>query len=70
MMQNGDLIYFRTTKKRTSRSNLKRLRQYHSDLSCREFQENCDYFDFTAYIIAKFSNSKLVYLGVSKSETN
>ena len=25
MMQNGDLIYFRTTKKRTSRSNLKRL---------------------------------------------
>lgn len=69
VLQNGDMIYFRQIRKRTRPSDLKRLRQYHADMSEQDFHENYDFYDFTAYIVARFSNSKLVYLGVSESET-
>jgi hypothetical protein len=69
-LQTGELIYFRQIKKRTSPADLKRIRQYHSDLSDQKFHEEWDFYDLTAYIVAKFSDSKLVYLGVSKSETD
>lgn len=69
-LQNGDLIYFRQIKKRTPAADLKRLRQYYSNLNDQEFHENYDFYYLTAYIVARFSDSKLVYLGVSKSEVD
>ena len=66
---NGDLIYFRQIKKRTSASNLKKAREYYSNLSDKEFHENYDFYDLSVYIVAKFSSGQMVYLGISKSET-
>jgi hypothetical protein len=67
--QNGELVYFRQIRKRFTESDLKRLRQFHPDLSDRELHESYDFYDFTAHIVAKFASSKLVYLGVLESET-
>lgn len=68
--KNGDLIYFRQIKKNTSEEDLQRLRQHYSNLGDREFHESFDFYYLTAYIVARFSDSKLVYLGVSKSEVD
>ena len=67
-LKNGDWVYFRQIKKRASAVDLKELRQRYPNLSDQEFHENYDFYYLTAYIGAKFSDSKLVYLGISKSE--
>jgi hypothetical protein len=69
-LPNGDLIYFRQIRKRWGPVDLKKIRKYHPDLSDQKFHQNYDFYDMTAYIVAKFSDSKLIYLGVSKSETD
>ena len=66
----GDRIYFRQIRKRNTPAELKKLRQSHADISDQEFHQNYDFYDLTAYIVARFSNSKLIYLGVSKAETD
>ena len=58
----GDLIYFSQIRKRWTPAELKRIRKYNPDVS--------DFYDMSAYIVARFSHSKLIYLGVSKSETD
>lgn len=61
-LANGDLIYFNQIRKRRTPAELRRIRNYNSDVS--------DFYDMSAYIVARFSDSKLTYLGVSKSETD
>jgi hypothetical protein len=39
------------------------------NLSEKEFHADFDFYDLTKCVVAKFSDSKLTYLGVSKSET-
>jgi hypothetical protein len=68
--QNDRLIYSRSIRKRNSPRELKRLRQYHSGISEKEFHEEYDFYDLNVYIEARFSRSKLIYLGLSMSETN
>lgn len=68
--KNDRLIYFRSIRKRNSPRELKRLRQYHSGISEKEFHEEYDFYDLNVYIEARFSKSKLIYLGLSMSETN
>jgi hypothetical protein len=67
--KNDKLAYFRQFRKRNSIRDLQRLRQAHSDLNEKEFQENYDFYYLTVYIEARFSGSKLSYLGLSMSET-
>jgi hypothetical protein len=68
-LKNGDLIYFRQVSKKTSAANLKKLREYYSNLSDEKVHRNYDLYDLTVDIRAKFTSGRLVYLGVSKSET-
>ena len=67
--QNGDWVYFRQIRKKTSAANLRKAREYYSNLSDKEFHDNYDYFDLSVYIVARFSDGQLVYLGLSRSET-
>jgi hypothetical protein len=60
-LPNGDLIYFRQIRKRWAPTELKRIREHSPDAS--------DDYYMTAYIEARFSDSKLIYLGVLKSIT-
>jgi hypothetical protein len=64
------LVYFRQFKRRNSPQGLRRLREYHADLSEKEFQDDYGFYYLTVYIEARFSGSKLNYLGLSMSETN
>jgi hypothetical protein len=69
LLKNGDIVFFRQVRKRTSAPDLKKARQYYSSLSEQQFHENYDFYDMSAYIVARFSSAGLVYLGVSKSDT-
>jgi hypothetical protein len=69
-LPNGDLIYFRQIRKRWSTADLKRIHKYHPDLSDQELRQTYNFYDMSAYIVARFSSSKLIYLGVLKSETD
>ena len=62
-------VYFKQIRKKTSAADLKKVREYYSNLGDKEFHENYDFYDLSVYIIAKFQNDRLVYLGVSKSDT-
>jgi hypothetical protein len=57
-------------KKKASAEDLKQARRDHRDLTEQEIQTQYGTFDLTVYISAKFHNSKLVYLAVSRTETN
>jgi hypothetical protein len=65
---NDKLIYFRELKKKTSPSELVKLRSEHSEMSENEFQETYDSYYLDIYIEARFISSKLTYLAVSKAE--
>jgi hypothetical protein len=63
-------------RKKTSAADLKKAREYYSNLSDKEFHENYDFYDLSVYIVdlsvyivAKFNSGRLVCLGVSKSDT-
>jgi len=68
-LKNGDIVYFRQISKKTSASDLKKMREYYSTLTEKQFHENYDFYDMSVYIVARFSRTGLVYLGVSKSDT-
>lgn len=61
-LPNGDLVYLRSIRKRWTPADLKRIRKYNPDVS--------DFYDMYAHIVARFSDSKLTYLGALKSETD
>jgi hypothetical protein len=66
----SELSYFLRVKKRTSPDALARCRSQHSELNDKELHEDCDTYDLTVFISAKFAHSELVYLGVSTAETD
>jgi hypothetical protein len=68
-LKNGNLVYFRQVSKKTSAAHLKKLREYYSNLSDEKFHRNYDLYDMTVVIRAQFSGRRLVYLGISKSDT-
>jgi hypothetical protein len=67
---NDKLIYFREVKKKTSTSELAKLRSEHSQMSEKDFQESYDSYYLDIYIEARFINSKLTYLAISKAESD
>jgi hypothetical protein len=67
--RNDQWVYFKQIRKKTSAAELKKAREYYSNLSDKEFHENYDFYDLSVYIVAKFNSGRLVCLGVSKSDT-
>lgn len=55
--------------KKNSPKDLERVRKQHPELSDEDFHRNYDFYDLSAYIEARFSEAKLIYLALSKSET-
>ena len=70
LSDNEKLIYVRDVKKQTSPTELARLRTQNSKLSEKDFHETYDSYYLSIYIEARFLNSKLTYLAISKAETN
>jgi hypothetical protein len=66
---NERLVYFRELKKKKSPTELAKLRTEHSELSDKEFHETYDSYDLYIYVEARFVDSKLTYLAVSKVES-
>lgn len=55
--------------KKSTAKDLERLRKQHPDPSDEDFHRDYDFFDLGANIEAKFSDSKLTYLAVSRAAT-
>lgn len=68
--RNGDLVYSRQLRKRTSPADLKKAREQYPNMNEKEFHETYDYYEASFFIVAKFSGSRLVYLGLSKADTD
>jgi len=69
---NGDrIVYVRETKRKTSPEEFARLRKdYPRELTDKKAHEWFDFVDLSTFIDARFSHSKLIYLAVSKTETD
>lgn len=63
------LVYVYEARKQTPANRLSRLRERHRDLSDEEFHRAFDFYFADAYIEARFTNSKLSYLAVVRSDT-
>lgn len=64
-------VYFRRIERKTSPEEFVQMRKdYPGQLSDEEAHKQFDYFTVDMYIAAKFSQSKLIYLAVSRLETN
>jgi hypothetical protein len=68
--RNGDFVYFRQLRKRTSAVDLEKARRQYPNMNEKEFHETYDYYDASFFIVARFSGSRLVYLGLSKADTD
>ena len=66
----NELVYYLLVKKKTSPQDLKEARERYPDMSDKDFQESFGYYDLGTGVVAKFRNSKLIYLAVSKVESN
>lgn len=66
----NELVYSFSVKKKTSPRDLKAARQRHPEMSEKEFEESFASYNLGAGIDAKFADSKLTYLAVSKVESN
>ena len=66
----SEIIYFLSTKKETPPDAAARCRAQHPEQSPEELHEDCDVYDLTVYIRARFVHARLVYLGVSVAETD
>lgn len=65
----NELIYSVHVKKKASEGNLKKLRQQNPEMSDEDFHKAYDFYDLGAAVHAKFTDSKLTFLEVSKAET-
>ena len=63
------LVYVRDTREKTSPVDLSEFRARYPDMNEKEFQDNFGFYDRSVYIDARFVDSKLNFLAVSKSET-
>ena len=66
----NELTYFFSVKKKASAEDLRQARQQNPGMSEKDLQENYGFYYLNASIGARFAQSKLTYLAVSKSETN
>jgi hypothetical protein len=66
----NELIYAFHARKRRSAEELKKLRQVNSQLSDQEFHDKYDSYDLEPTVDARFLDSKLTYLAVSRAELN
>jgi hypothetical protein len=67
---NGDrIVYLRETKHKLSTKEFAEVRKNHPQMSEGETHEQFDFSDLSTFIDVRFSDSKLVYLAVSKIET-
>jgi hypothetical protein len=66
----NELLYAFSVRKKTSAKDLKEARERNPEMSEKDFQANYGYYDLGSGILAKFVDSKLTYLAVSKVETN
>lgn len=66
----GQLVYSFLTRKKTSPEDLKEARERNPDMDEKDFHANYDYYDLGTGVEARFTNSKLTYLAVSKVESN
>jgi hypothetical protein len=62
-------VYVYEVKRRSTTTDLERARTAHPNISDKELHESFDFYYFIAYIEARFADSKLTYLAVTKSET-
>jgi hypothetical protein len=65
----NQLIYSFLVRKKTSPKDLKEARERNPDMSEKDFQANHGYYDLGTGVVAKFVNSRLTYLAVSKVES-
>jgi len=63
------VIYSFAFEKKTSSSDFDKLRQQHPELSDEDLHRNYELYSIGVYIEARFTQSKLSYLSVSKAET-
>ena len=61
--------YIRQLPKKTPPEQLAQFRNDHSYMSEKDFHANYDFYTLSVYVEARFADSKLKYLVVSKSET-
>jgi hypothetical protein len=66
----NQLVYTLHVRKKASPEQLIRLREYHMQLSDKDFHNNYDFYDLGAAFVAKFVDSKLTYFSASYAETN
>lgn len=65
-----ELLYSFLVTKKTSPKDLKQARDRNPQMSEEDFQANYGSYDLSTAVLAKFKDSKLAYLAVSKVETN
>ena len=63
------LVYSFSVRKKASPQDLKEARERNPDMSEKEIQEHYGYYDLGTGVVAKFADSKLIYLAVSKVES-
>lgn len=64
-----ELVYSFLIRKKTRPEDLKAAKQRDPQMSDKEFEETYAYYNLGAGLVAKFKNSKLTYLAVSKVES-
>ena len=66
----NQLVYTFHVRKKASPEQLRRLREYHSQMSDNDFHNNYDFYDIGAAFVAEFVDSKLTYFSASYAEIN
>lgn len=63
------LTYVLRVKKRTSATELEKLRRQYTDMSDKNFHDSFDFYYVDSSVVARFKASRLVYLAVMESES-
>lgn len=63
------IVYFFSVEKKTPAADFETLKKQNPEMTQDELHRNYDFYTLDVYILARFLNDKLVYLGVSKTET-
>jgi hypothetical protein len=66
----NELVYVVEVKRQTAPDALARARQQHPELTEEQFRQDYATYNLTVFVLARFSSAKLVYLGVSVTETD
>jgi hypothetical protein len=68
--RDNELVYSFLIRKKTNPQDLKEARERNPAMSEKDFQANYGYYDLGTGVVARFLDSKLTYLAVSKVESN